>query len=316
MDNNLKSIIQKALQLDKFSIAKLISIFEDQRAEANLKRNEIIQILKNSDQHHTGIVLGLTGTPGAGKSTLVGKLATQIIDQDPNFSVAVLAIDPSSEISGGALLGDRTRVSFPLSEQRLFFRSQSSSRELGGISPSTFQVCRLLYYLFDVIFIETVGIGQNEIEIKNLADKIMLVLQPLGGDQIQFMKAGIMEIPDLFIINKCDEVSQAKKSYYSLKSSLDFVRPDENNIPILQTSALKNKGLDEVIQFIMDQKNNITSNILDKEPYFLEKWIRQEYGKWGIEQLKEKFQGSRELLKLSESYDIACNKYTDHVLRD
>lgn len=314
MDNKLKDDISRSLAYDKFSIAKLISTFEDQRPEANQKRLEIIQKLKLSDYHRTGVVLGITGTPGAGKSSLIGEIATQIIEKDPHLSIAVLAVDPSSEVSGGSLLGDRTRVKFPLNENRLFFRSQASSKNLGGIGPSTFQVCRLLYYLFDFIFIETVGIGQNEIEIKNLADQIMLILQPMGGDQIQFMKAGIMEIPDVFVINKCDEKVQARRSFHALKSSLDFARPDENHIPILQTSALKNIGIDKVIDYIQSLKNQLGSNILDKEPYFLEKWIKEEFGKWGIQRLKDDFISSKELLKLSQSFDEACQRFLSKVV--
>src|SRR5690606_6958306 len=114
--------------------------------------------------------IGITGTPGAGKSTLVGEMATRLVGADDHTAVAVLAVDPSSQISGGALLGDRTRVRFPAGEPRLFFRSQASDRELGGVSRTTFPVCRLLHRLFDVVFVETVGIGQSETEIQHVSD--------------------------------------------------------------------------------------------------------------------------------------------------
>ena len=117
----------------------------------------------------------------------------------------MLAVDPSSQVSGGALLGDRTRMRFPPDERRLFFRSQASESDLGGLGPSTFQVCRLLTRLFDCVMIETVGIGQSEADIRHLADRVYLVLQPLGGDEVQFLKAGIIEVPHAFILNKCDE---------------------------------------------------------------------------------------------------------------
>jgi LAO/AO transport system kinase len=313
MSLNLNEIISKALDFDKFSIAKLISIFEDHRSSQNDLRSQIIHQLEKSDSGRQGVVLGITGTPGAGKSTLIGELALQMAQKNSKVSVAVLAIDPSSEVSGGSLLGDRTRVRFPLDEKRLFFRSQASAKNLGGISPTTFQVCRLLYYLFDYVIIETVGIGQNEIDIKNIADHIMLILQPLGGDQIQFMKAGIMEIPDVFVINKCDELNLAKKSYHQLKSSLDFARPDENEIPIYQTSALKNIGIDELIQYIFDLKHQIGTTILDKEPIFLEKWIKEKFGQFGVEKLKEHFKNAKEILKLTGSFDEACNRYLEKI---
>ncbi|MEQ9365785.1 MAG: hypothetical protein RIF32_16195, partial [Leptospirales bacterium] len=257
----MQELVSKALTGDKWSIGRLISVFEDRRPEAAERRGAILRELAAHGDSRRGRFIGMTGTPGSGKSTLIGEIANRLIRPDDtskapgagsnsagashssgpgsanpgaDFRVAVLAIDPSSEVSGGAILGDRTRVNFALDEKRLFFRSQASDRELGGVSRSTFQVARLLYYLFDFVLIETVGIGQNEIEIQYVADRIYLVLQPLGGDGIQFMKAGIMEIPDVFVLNKADAVEAAKQSYYALKAALSFVRPgDEDLISIL-----------------------------------------------------------------------------------
>jgi LAO/AO transport system kinase len=291
----MRELVQKSLLGDKWSIGRLISVFEDRRPQAAASRAEILELLRAHPDARRGRFIGLTGTPGAGKSTLIGEIAKRLIatDETPakagsaTHSVSVLAIDPSSEVSGGAILGDRTRVRFPLDEKRLFFRSQASDRELGGVSRSTFQVARLLHYLFDFVIIETVGIGQSEIEIQYVADRIYLVLQPLGGDGIQFMKAGIMEIPDVFVLNKCDAAEASRQSYYALKASLSFVRPgEEDRIQIIMTSAQSGVGLDELAADIAGARDaQPRRSMRDKEQYYFEKWVRDEFGRAGLRYL-------------------------------
>lgn len=279
----MTDLIQKARALDKFSIGRLISDFEDSRATAATRRHEIVAELDAAlaaDGRAPARILGFTGTPGAGKSTLVGTLAGRMITERPELRVAVLAVDPSSQVSGGALLGDRTRVRFPLDEKRLFFRSQSSDREMGGLGRNTFQVVRLLRLLFDYILVETVGIGQSEIEIQHLGDRIYLVLQPLGGDQVQFMKAGIMEIPDAVILNKADEKAAAEKSFHALQASLAFARPGDEDIPLFRTSAHSGLGLDELLEDMHVRAQN--GDFAIKEAYFFRKWVRDEFGRRGL----------------------------------
>ena len=311
------AVAKKALtEGDRYSIAKLVSLFEDSRPISFQLRNEVIQFFKGSNKSHRATFSGITGTPGAGKSTLVGELGLRFAAADSKIRVAVLAIDPSSEISGGALLGDRTRVRFPVDEPRLYFRSQASDRELGGMSRSTFSVCRLLYHLFDHVLIETVGIGQNEIEVKHIADQVYLVLQPLTGDQVQFMKAGIMEIPDAFVINKSDQTDEARKTYYSLRASLDFVRPTENQqrLPIFRVSALTGLGLDDLQQDMQNRRRHLLDEdesgvisdaaMYQKEVYYFEKWVKDEYGRFGLKRLKE-FGGAGSFMDSNGGFDLA-----------
>lgn len=313
----MKELVKQALEHDKFSIAKLISLFEDERPQVSEQRDSVMALLKASKKAHRALFLGLTGTPGAGKSTLTGELALRLTKANKKISIAVVAIDPASQASGGALLGDRTRTHFPVNERRLFFRSQSSDRELGGISPHTFQVCRLLHYLFDIVIVETVGIGQNEIAVKDLADFTFLVLQPFAGDQVQFMKAGIMEIPDFFIMNKCDEKDAAAKSYHTLKASLGFVRPDEDDLKIFKTSALTGEGLDALTLEIEALYKNHAADIEVKEVFFFEQWVLQNYGRHGLDILKSKGSGARSFIKMNHSFDLACGRFysflKDHI---
>lgn len=282
-ESTIESLVTKALEGQKLATARLISIFEDSRADANIRRRAVLQAF---DRHRTrrAKFIGITGTPGAGKSSLCGELALRLSASDPRLRIAVLAIDPSSHISGGALLGDRTRVRFPINDPRLYFRSQASDLELGGVSRTTFPVCRVLDRLFDYVFVETVGVGQSEIEIQQVADFVFLVLTPLGGDQVQFMKAGIMEVPDAIILNKCDAVEEARRSYHALRGSLSLARPDdEERVRIFQTSVTANIGLDDVTQFILSlERDPIGRSMVRKERYFFEKWARDEFGRIGL----------------------------------
>ncbi len=307
--------IDKALALDKWSVGQLVSAFEDTRATAAARRKDILARLAAATARNARFV-GITGTPGAGKSTLIGELALRLVAADPAVAVAVLAVDPSSHVSGGALLGDRTRVSFPPDEPRLFFRSQASDLDLGGVSRNTFQVCRLLSHLFDVVFIETVGIGQSEVEIQQVADWTYLVLQPMAGDQIQFMKAGIMEIPDAFILNKCDEKAAAERSYHALRASLGLARlavPDgePTKIPVHRTSAKTGEGLDDVVAELRDvAAASPRRTMADKEVYFFEKWIRDQYGRSGLHYLRDHTAGAAAFIAEAGGFDDAQLGFT------
>ena len=320
LPEELVQLIAQAKAHEKWPVARLISIFE-RHTEANLiARHQIVDYLNQQpDQgNKTGIVLGITGTPGAGKSSLIGELCLSLLKNSTDISIAVLAIDPSSHVSGGALLGDRTRTLFPINDKRLFFRSQASQLDLGGMSKQTFHVTRLLRKLFDIIIIETVGIGQSEVEVQRLSDHTCLVMQPLAGDQVQFMKAGIMEVPDTFIINKCDEESLAKKSLHLLKSSLKLAsihldhaeaKPKE----IFLASATKRLGIDKLCDFVFNlSKQVVSQEFLEKqEHYFLLKSIKQQYGEFGfsvyteLSKQENKFSGTLEEKELKFSAEIS-----------
>lgn len=295
MTPDLQALVEKASRLEKWPLAKLISLFETDTADAKESRKQVMTYLQDRVcSRQQGLVLGVTGTPGAGKSSLIGEVCLSLLTDEKSVSIAVLAVDPSSQSSGGALLGDRTRTQFPTKNNRVFFRSQASDLDLGGVGRKTFQVVRLLRHFFDLIIIETVGIGQSEIEVQALSDHTILVMQPLAGDQVQFMKAGVMEVPDTFVINKCDEDSLAKKSYHLLKSSLKLVHVyvDAGDVEsgkadaksIFLTSATKQRGIKELAGFIMNQlrQQSNRQNVLLQETYYLKKMIARRYGSYGV----------------------------------
>lgn len=274
-------LLDEAGRGEKYPIARLISLIENP-VHSCTYRKIIFQLLQEKGrQDGNSRTVGITGTPGAGKSSLIGELCQLFLTRGSEQSLAVVAIDPTSNISGGSILGDRTRVVLPTRENRVFFRSQASQLEMGGVNPYTYHVIRFLRHLFDFVIIETVGIGQNEIEVTKLADFSFLVMQPLGGDQVQFMKSGIMEVPDAFIINKCDEEKLAKESYYTLSSSLEFL---QNTIstqmpPIFLTSVLQKTGIESLLDFIFEIP--LSQNRAGETGEQLKKWILAEYGKYG-----------------------------------
>lgn len=289
LDKETCNLLQQAAALEKWPIAQLISIFERNNTDSLIKRHAITRYMDaHQDQFSKqACIFGVTGTPGAGKSSLIGEVCLNLLAKDPQISIAVLAIDPSSQSSGGALLGDRTRTQFPVNNKQVFFRSQASHQDLGGMGKSTFHVTRLLRRFFDIVIIETVGIGQSEIEVQRLSDHTLLVMQPLAGDQVQFMKAGIMEVPDTFVINKCDEDALAKKSRHLLKASLKLaqlhVAGEQAGQSIYMTSATQRKGIDELASHVLEVcSRNRTDTLGAQEEYFRDKWIREAYGEFGL----------------------------------
>lgn len=315
MKENLTTLIEDAYQGQKYSIAKIISKIETQD---NFEfRKSLFSILEESGSDKSATSIGITGTPGAGKSSLLGEICKIFLNVAPEKKMAIVAIDPSSNISGGSILGDRTRVTLPRRENRIYFRSQPSQLELGGLNPYTYHVIRFLRYIFDYVFIETVGIGQNEISVSLISDLSLLVMQPLGGDQVQFMKSGIMEVPDAFIINKCDEETLANSSYYMLETTLSFLKdilPDQNLPPIFKTSVVKHTGTKELLDYILNFKK--IKNRAEETKIQLEKWIESEYGNWGkrilAAQNSKRILG-RSAIKLNEASNISYEQLEEEA---
>lgn len=267
--------IAAARRGDKRAIARLITVFEDPRAEAAPDRAAILAALAEAP---VGRVVGLTGAPGVGKSTLVGALAAALIDLAPDGRVAVLAVDPSSPITGGALLGDRTRVRFPPGDDRFFFRSQASGAHAGGVARATHAVCRLLVRLFSTVIIETVGVGQGEIDVVRIADSTWLVVQPHGGDAIQFLKAGLMEVPTGFVVNKADLGAAAGATAASLTAALRLSGPR----PVLLTSAVTGAGVRDLAAALLAGPPGL---LPQRDAALFERWILDEHGRAGLRRL-------------------------------
>jgi len=236
-------LVERLIDGDVRALARAISTAEEDAAGAAALLREIFHLTGRS------VVVGVTGPPGAGKSSLVDRLITHY--RGASKKVGVVAVDPSSAYSGGAILGDRIRMQQHATDPGVFIRSMATRGNLGGLSKAANDAIDLLDAAgYDPIILETVGVGQDEIEVARSADVVAVVLVPGMGDDIQAIKAGILEIADLFVINKADRPG-ADRVEADLAYMLSLVADEERGAPeILQTVAVRDEGLTELIEGI------------------------------------------------------------------
>ncbi|MEI7811951.1 MAG: methylmalonyl Co-A mutase-associated GTPase MeaB [Ignavibacteria bacterium] len=244
-----QTLIEKILQREKRAVSRSITIIE--QGDENSK-----ELLKNI-YAKTGKAyrIGITGPPGAGKSTLTNQLTKYF--RSRNKTVAIIAVDPTSPFTGGALLGDRVRMSEIGMDEGVFIRSMATRGSLGGLSKKTIDAADVLDAAgFDYILFETVGVGQSELDIARTADTTMVTLVPESGDSIQAMKAGLMEIADMFVLNKSDRPG-ADNALLSLQASLMTRSHDEHTWmpPVIKSVATENKGITEIADVIALHKD-------------------------------------------------------------
>jgi len=288
---NTKELIEKFKNKDRLALSKIITKVEN-NLDIELIFSEIYKFVGKSHR------IGITGPPGAGKSTLLNKIA--IYFKRENYNPSIIAVDPSSPFSGGALLGDRFRMMEALNEG-IYIRSMASRGSLGGIAKTTIFVADVMdAFGFDPIFIETVGVGQIELDIIKASDTVVVVLVPESGDSIQAMKAGLMEIGDIFVINKSDREG-ADKLYLDIKSALDmgFNTKDKNwKVPIIKVSAIKDIGIKELFSAIINHRNYIRES--EKIIQMRRKRYYEEIEELIKEKLWQEFKKKNHLEKLVE----------------
>jgi LAO/AO transport system kinase len=189
-------------------------------------------------------IVGITGPPGVGKSSLLSHLISEWRSRDR--SVAVLAVDPTSRRSGGALLGDRARIEVDPSDRRVFIRSTAAGDRLGGLAPATRAAASALAVAFDVVVIETVGVGQSETEVADVADTVAVIVQPGSGDVLQFLKAGIMEVPDVLVVTKADLGKVATRAVGDLRAALSSLGAAGTDV-LAVSSVAPPQGIAELV---------------------------------------------------------------------
>lgn len=248
-DSNL---VTEALAGNRYALARLISLVEDDGTNA---RGALASLYPHTGQAH---IVGVTGAPGTGKSTLVNQLARSLRDQ--GTTVGIVAVDPSSPFTGGALLGDRVRMRDLAGDEGVFIRSMASRGSLGGLARATGDVTKVLDAAgFDVVLVETVGAGQSEVEIARTAHTTIVIEAPGLGDEVQALKAGLMEIADVLVVNKADRPGAANtaralemvihRHHDRRGNGYDAWRP-----PILQTIALDGTGVPEVLDVVAQHR--------------------------------------------------------------
>ncbi len=234
MVNDVGGLVDRMLAGDRLALARVITWVENRAVSSPPIMSRVYA------RCGRGYTVGITGPPGAGKSTLTSGLVTHARGQ--GHTVGVIAVDPSSPFSGGAVLGDRIRMQAHFLDPGVFIRSLSSRGSHGGVARPTRDLARLLdAFGFDLIIIETVGVGQTELDIMGLADTTIVVLVPEGGDTIQVMKAGLLEIADVFVVNKADREG-AERMKTDLEAMLHLRGPASWPIPVLLTEATRDRG--------------------------------------------------------------------------
>ena len=249
-----------------------------------------LSLLTQAYKTKNGNILGITGPPGVGKSSLIKNLVNYY--RNKKKTIAIVAVDPSSKKTKGALLGDRIRLETDPNDKGLFIRSMAARDKLGGLASITLSSVFLFNALFDLTIIETVGVGQSETDISNIADTVLFCVQPGSGDALQFMKAGIIEIPDIIAITKSDLGEIAINTYNDVVSSIKIGNSSkEQDIPIILVSSKEEKNIENLANKIEEQqKNNLNFRNKKKEIrsiFWLEESIKEQFGILGLKKLKK-----------------------------
>ncbi len=232
--------VSSLLNFERKAIAAALNLLEDRRPARQAQALALLDEL--TAYPAPAHVVGVTGPPGVGKSSLISRLLE--IAASHQRRTAVVAVDPSSKISGGSILGDRGRMQIPR-HASIYIRSFAARDRLGGLSREAFSAVFLLRHLCDVVIVETVGVGQSETDIASIADTVVLVVQPFSGDLLQFIKAGVMEIPDVLAVNKADDEALARKAMADVKAALSYERQTWTR-PVLAVSAATNLHLTDL----------------------------------------------------------------------
>ena len=246
----MQNITERLLSGDRRALARMVTLIENEAPQA---RRYLAELHQNAGRAH---IIGVTGAPGAGKSTLVTRLVRELRRRDRK--IGVVAVDPSSPFTGGAILGDRIRMMELAGDPNVFIRSMASRGSLGGLSASTRDVVRAMDAAgYNPIIIETIGTGQAEVEVMRAAQSVLVVTAPGMGDEVQAIKAGILEIADIFVVSKADKPGADQTvAELAMLLSLDPHRRHHDKsksywrIPVLKTSAIKDQGINQLVDAI------------------------------------------------------------------
>ena len=288
----------------KIAVANALNLLDDHRPENFEAVKELIQCLSRNPRRKRHVI-GITGPPGVGKSTIISRIIHLYRSQKQK--VGIISVDPSNKTTGGALLGDRARISCDPTDEGIFIRSMAAGAHLGGLAWKTRNCLTVFESVYDVIILETVGVGQSETEIDHVVDTVIFVIQPGSGDVLQFIKAGIMDIPHIFVVNKADQRTLAAKTQSDLKTVSGFHRHREGGwkLELIMASSLEGWGHEELVAVIERHRRFLLQNsLLEKRRQNRIQWIydifEERFGSFGIEVLG----GKKRMFRLIEHFDL------------
>ena len=276
---------------EKAFVSRALNLIENRRPEFERQMARLLALLGKDRGESHGHRIGLTGPPGVGKSSLVAVLAREL--RARGQTVGIVAVDPSSMRSGGALLGDRARMAFDPLDNGLFVRSLATQGALGGLAHATHAAVEVLAAAYDLVLVETVGVGQTEISVTHVSDTVVLVVQPGSGDVLQFLKAGVMEIPDLLVVNKADHGNTASRAASDLKSALATLRQvgaGDGDQDVILTSARDRQGVDELADALARHRQSLgETGVADRRRAghvaWSVEWLARRVGTLGLDAL-------------------------------
>lgn len=277
------------LKGDKITLAAALA-----RIESNPHDDATVRLLTRAFEHPRGHVVGITGPPGVGKSTLLGKLIEKL--RAGERTVGVIAVDPSSKRTGGALLGDRIRLATDPEDKGVFVRSMAARDRLGGLAEITVSAMILMRAIYDVVLIETVGVGQSETDVEGAADTIVFCVQPGSGDSLQFMKAGIVEIPDIVVITKSDMEAAANQARSDIRGAIKVTGAMSGSgmlegweTKVLSVAALHGRGLEDLASALdahrvfLEAEGRLGRRRHAQAEAWLAAAVRERFGRDGLE---------------------------------
>tara|TARA_R110000823_G_scaffold305166_3_gene427143 strand:+ start:76773 stop:77747 length:975 start_codon:yes stop_codon:yes gene_type:complete len=275
---------------DRAALARALNILDNRLPAQRESSQQLLDAVRAGGIPVESHMIGITGPPGVGKSSLTAALIQ--VWRERGRTVGVLAVDPSSPISGGALLGDRLRMHAVAQDDGVFIRSLSSRGEFGGLSAEVWPMGQLMLTAFDVVLVETVGVGQREIDVSMLCDTTCFVAQPGSGDSIQLLKAGILEVPHVLVVNKYDMGAVADRTLAEFTAALATEHADGNwRVPVLATSATQHTGIEALVDALdshhtsLIERGTVAAKRLEHQARWIIKRLGSEFGSAGIARL-------------------------------
>jgi LAO/AO transport system kinase len=276
---------------ERAALANALNLLDDRRPAARASAATLLARIQGAGRDPAlARLIGVTGPPGAGKSSLTAALIRVWRQRD--LTVGVLAVDPSSPISGGALLGDRLRMKTSAGDDGVFVRSLACRGEFGGLSAEAWPMALLMLAACDITLVETVGVGQREIDVSGMCDTTCFVAQPGSGDSIQFLKAGILEVPHVMVVNKEDMGAVARRTLSELSAALSREHSEGDwRVPVLSASATRGTGIDALADVLEAHHRHLVERgtLRERRRQYQASWIakrlREEFGSHGIDRL-------------------------------